>query len=53
MARKLGVSKNEMLQLREQGYSNKDIANLLEIHYATVHRYIGAQGGADGESGSL
>lgn len=45
MARKLGVSKNEMLQLREQGYSNKDIANLLEIHYATVHRYIGAQGG--------
>ena len=45
MAKRIGVSKSEMLQLREQGFSNKDIANLLEISYATVCRYIGPQGG--------
>ena len=45
MAKKIGVSRSEMLQLREQGLSNKDIANVLEIHPATVHRYIGPQGG--------
>lgn len=45
MAKRIGVSKSEMLQLREQGFSNKDIANLLEIHHSTVCRYIGPQGG--------
>ena len=46
MARKkLGITKNEMLQLREQGLSNADIANVLEIHPATVRRYIGKQPG--------
>ena len=45
MARKIGVSASEMLQLREQGYSNADIANLLEISKASVQLYIGAQGG--------
>lgn len=40
---KLGISKSEMLKLREQGLSNKDIANVLDIHYATVVRYIGRQ----------
>ena len=45
MAHKIGVSKNEMLQMREQGLSNRDIANLLEIHIATVYNHIGPQGG--------
>ena len=45
MARKIGVSKSELLQMREQGLSNKDIAALLEISVATVFRHIGAQGG--------
>lgn len=45
MARKLGVTRSEMLQLREQGLSNDDIAHVLEISRATVFRYIGKQGG--------
>lgn len=45
MAKKIEVSRSEMLQLREQGLSNKDIANVLEIGVATVFRYIGPQGG--------
>ena len=53
MARRICVSRNEMLQLREQGYSNADIANVLEISKATVLRYIGKQGGAYGEHGGL
>lgn len=44
MAKKIGVSKSEMLRMREQGLGNKDIANLLEIHVATVYNHIGAQG---------
>lgn len=44
MAHKLGVSKSEMLRMREQGLSNRDIANLLEIHIATVYNHIGPQG---------
>ena len=43
--KKLGVSKSEMLQMREQGLSNRDIAKLLEIHIATVYNHIGPQGG--------
>ena len=53
MPRRTGVSRNEMLELRKQGLSNKDIANVLEISTATVFRYIGAQGGAHGEHGGL
>lgn len=45
MARKIGVTKSEMLQMREQGLSNKDIAKCLDIHVATVYAYIGKQGG--------
>lgn len=44
MARKLGITKSEMLRLREQGLSNTDIANVLEISRAAVYRYIGKQG---------
>lgn len=53
MARKCGVTKSEMLQMREQGLSNRDIAKCLEISYATVARYIGPQGGACGGHGGL
>lgn len=42
--KKIDVSASEMRTLREQGYSNKDIANLLEISLPTVNRYIGPQG---------
>lgn len=45
MAKRIGVSKSEMLRMREQGLSNDDIANVLEISRGTVYRYIGAQGG--------
>lgn len=45
MSKKIGISKSEMLHMREQGMSNKDIANVLEISKATVFRYIGPQGG--------
>jgi hypothetical protein len=44
MARKIGVTKSEMLRMRAEGLSNKDIANLLEIHVTTVYNHIGAQG---------
>ena len=43
--KKLDVSKSELLQMREQGLSNRDIANLLEVHVATVYNHIGPQGG--------
>ena len=45
MAKKLGISKSEMLRMREQGLSNRDIAKCLDIHFATVYNYIGPQGG--------
>ena len=44
MSRKIGVTVGEMMQLREQGLSNKDIAHVLEISVASVQRYIGPQG---------
>ena len=45
MARKLtDISKGEMLRMREQGMSNRDIAKCLDIHFATVYNYIGKQG---------
>ena len=45
MARKIGISKSEMLQMRAQGLSNRDIAKCLGIHRGTVHNYISPQGG--------
>ena len=45
MARKLtDITKSEMLRMREQGLSNRDIAKCLDIHYATVYNHIGPQG---------
>lgn len=35
------VSRDEMLQLREMGYSTKEIAEQLECCVATVRKYIG------------
>ena len=40
---KIDVSVSEMLKLREDGYSNKDIAQMLEISLPTVYKYIGKQ----------
>ena len=37
------ISREEMLQMRENGMTNKEIARSLDISYATVHRYIGSQ----------
>lgn len=45
MRRKIDVTADEMLQLREQGYSNIDIAASLDISVATVRLYIGRQDG--------
>lgn len=44
MRRKIDVSASEMMELRCEGLSNKDIADLLDISVVTVRRYIGAQG---------
>jgi hypothetical protein len=44
MRRKLDVTINDMLELRNQGFSNKEIAEQLEVSYNTVFNYIGAQG---------
>lgn len=44
MAHKVEVTKSEMLRMREQGLSNRDIAKCLEIHVATVYNHIGPQG---------
>lgn len=38
------VTREEMLCLREQGYSNTEIAEQLECCYATVIKYIGKGG---------
>lgn len=39
------VTRCEMLRLREDGYSNTEIAEQLECCYATVLKYIGKGGG--------
>lgn len=41
---KLDVSVSELLRMREEGMSNRCIANVLGIHYGTVYKYIGPQG---------
>lgn len=43
--RKIYVTASEMLKMREEGMSNRDIANSLDISYGTVVKYIGKQGG--------
>ena len=44
MKPKLELTVSEMMQLRNDGYSNKDIARILDISLPTVYRYIGKQG---------
>lgn len=44
MRRKIDVTADEMLHLRENGLSNYDIAKSLDISVSTVKRYIGSQG---------
>jgi hypothetical protein len=44
MKAKLELSVREMMQLRNDGYSNKDIARILDISLPTVYKYIGKQG---------
>lgn len=41
---RLEITKSELLELRNQGLSNKDIAATLEISLPTVYKYIGKQG---------
>ena len=44
MKAKLELGVREMMQLRNDGYSNKDIARILDISLHTVYKYIGKQG---------
>ena len=37
------VSTSEMLRLREEGMSNRQIAAQLDVHYNTVLKYIGKE----------
>ena len=37
------VSVDELMRMREQGMSNKEIAEQLDVTAGTVYRYIGAQ----------
>lgn len=42
--KKCEVSASEMMEMRREGLSNADIAELLEISVQTVRNYIGNQG---------
>lgn len=42
--KRIELSAAEMMQLRNDGYSNQDIARILDISVGTVYRYIGKQG---------
>ena len=44
MKPRIELSVSEMMQLRKDGYNNKDIAKILDIALPTVYRYIGGQG---------
>ena len=44
MKRKIELSVSELMQMRNDGYSNKDIARILDISLPTVYKYIGKQG---------
>lgn len=50
MRKRLEVTASEMLELRRQGYDNKQIAEQLEVSYVTVWRYIGK---SDVERGNI
>ena len=39
----LDVTVQEMLRLREEGMSNKQIAGQLDVHYNTILKYIGKE----------
>ena len=39
----LDVTVQEMLRLREEGISNKQIAGQLDVHYNTILKYIGKE----------
>lgn len=42
--KKCEVTATEMMRMREEeGLSNAEIAQRLDLHYATVHKYIGKQ----------
>ena len=43
--KKLGLTKDDLLVMREQGMSNKDIAASLDIAPYSVYRLIGKRGG--------
>lgn len=43
--KRLDITPSEMMELRKQGYSNRDIANMLDICIQTVRKYIGRQDG--------
>lgn len=43
MRKPLEITVSDMRELRNQGYSNKDIARMLDISLPTVYRYIGGQ----------
>lgn len=47
MGRKLldEVSVNELLELRAEGYTNAQIAELLDVSYVTIYKYIGKMPG--------
>ena len=48
MKRRIDISAEEMLAMREDGMSNYDIAAALDISVVTVRRYIGKQGAQSG-----
>lgn len=45
MRKKIYVTASEMMEMRNRGMSNADIANSLDIHVNTVRNYIGRQDG--------
>lgn len=45
MSKRIGVTASEMRTMREEGMSNRDIANVLDISLPTVLKYIGRQDG--------
>lgn len=42
--KKVEVSASEMMEMRNEGLSNADIAELLDVSVMTVRKYIGNQG---------
>lgn len=44
MKKKIELTVSELLEMRKQGYSNKDIAAFLDVSVATIYNYIGKAG---------